>query len=69
MAAGIRIKTLMSRTLAQDLPQPGSTVERMVATCWVTKNVKPLPPQAVAHGQACALGMPSSLGVKVPCAT
>jgi hypothetical protein len=52
MTAGIRIKTLMSRNLARDLPQPGSTVERMVATCWVTNNVKPLPPQAVANGQA-----------------
>jgi hypothetical protein len=52
MTAGIRIKTLTSRILAQDLPQPGSTVERMVATCGVTNNVKPLPPQAVANGQA-----------------
>jgi hypothetical protein len=38
--------------LAQKVPQPDLTVERMVATCWVTNHVKPLPPKAVANGQA-----------------
>jgi hypothetical protein len=38
--------------LAQKLPQTDATVERMVATCWVTNHVKPLPPKAVANGQA-----------------
>jgi hypothetical protein len=45
--------------LAQHLPEPHATVERMVANCWVTNNVKPLPPQAVANGQALHRWRPS----------
>jgi len=41
MTVEIRIKMLTRIILAQDLPEPHATVERMVATCWVTNNVKP----------------------------
>jgi hypothetical protein len=62
MTAEIRRKTPTFRNLARDLPEPGSTVERMVATCWITNNVKPLPPQAVANGQAVCRACPAVWG-------
>jgi hypothetical protein len=52
MPVRIRRKTPTRIILARELPVPDATVERMVATCWVTNDVKPLPPQAVANGQA-----------------
>ena len=48
----IRINLPTWIILAQVLPEPHATVERMGANCWITNTVKPLPPQAVANGQA-----------------
>ncbi len=50
MPARIRRKMPARKFLAQNLPQLDLTVERMVATCWVTNHVKPLPPKPVANG-------------------
>ena len=42
MTVEIRRKTPMFRNLAQDLPKPSSTVERMVATRWDNQQCQAL---------------------------
>jgi hypothetical protein len=72
MAVEIRLNPAPAEMLARNLPlpQPVLAVVRSIADGgMVGPCQRRQPPQAVAEGQRCVLGMSSSLGVKVPCAT